>query len=101
MPDRQKKSRDYRVEKSHATSQSDPGKGHKTRSRVQHPVRSTKCQATWCRGQKHKREYEAKTCDSPSQAIARRRYRGSAELVAEPDAYNTGTGSPLPVQKHS
>lgn len=50
MPDRQKKSRDYGVEKSHATSQSDPGKGRKTRSRVQHPVRSTKCQAIWCRG---------------------------------------------------
>lgn len=98
MPDRQKKSRDCGVEKSHATSQSDPPREGAVKHGAGYSIRSEAPNAKLhgVEGQKHKREYEAKICDNPSQAIARRRYRGSMELVAEPDAHNTGTGCPLP-----
>lgn len=80
------------------------GRGCKTRSMVQHLARTwhsiwseaPNAKLDCVEGQKHRCGYKVKICDSPSQATARRRYRGSMELVADPDAHNTGTGSPLP-----
>lgn len=79
------------------------GRGCKTRSMVQHlagtwhsiRLEAPNAKLDGVEEQKHRRGYEAKNCDSPSQATARR-YRGSMDLVADPDAHNTGTGSPLP-----
>lgn len=89
--------------KNHTQVNQTQKKGRKTRSMVEHPAEtwhSIRSEAPNAKllgveGQKHRRGYEAKICDSPSQAIAKRRYRGSMELVAEPDAHNAGIGSPL------